>query len=84
MEPNLIGGEVNYIFATYKNRHNKLIQHKVGPDPSNIDSCMIGRMVSNNLSGMCYGAMQNSYHIGIDMFITFVGGMTLDAIDRCV
>ena len=55
MEPSLIGGEVNYILMAYQNRHNRLIQYKVGPDRSNIDSCMIGGIVSNNLSTICYG-----------------------------
>ena len=77
MEPSLIGGEVNYILMAYQNQHNKLIQYKVGPDPSSIDSCMIGGIVSNNLSGMCCGAVQNSYHRGTDMWITFIDGTTL-------
>ena len=83
MEPGLIGGEVNCILVAYQNQHNRLIQCKVGPDPSNIDSCMIGEIVSNNLSGMRCGVVQNSYHKGTDMWITFVDGMTLHTIDKC-
>ena len=83
MEPSMIGGEVNYILTAYQNRHNKLIQYKVGPDPSSIDSCMIWGIVSNDSSRMCCGAVQNSYYIGTDMWITFVDRMTLDATDRC-
>jgi FAD/FMN-containing dehydrogenase len=52
VEPGLIGGEVNRILANYA-RVNKLpIQYKIGPDPSSIDSCMIGGIVNNNSSGM--------------------------------
>ena len=83
MELDLIGGEVNCILAAYQKRHNRLIQYKVGPDPCTIDSCMIGGIVSNNLSGMCCGVVQNSYHRGTDMWITFVDGMTLHIVDKC-
>jgi len=52
VEPGLIGGEVNRILANHA-RVNKLpIQYKIGPDPSSIDSSMIGGIVSNNSSGM--------------------------------
>ena len=84
MEPSLIGGEVNYILMAYQNRHNRLIQYKVGPDPSSIDSCMIGGIVFNNLSRMSCGAVQNSYYTGTDMWITFVDRTTLNASDRCL
>ena len=72
------------ILAVYQNRHNRLIQYKVGPDPNSIDSCMIGGIVSNNLSGMCYGVVENRYHKGTDMWITFFDGTTLDIADRCL
>lgn len=39
-----------------------LLQYKIGPDPSSIDSCMIGGIVANNSSGMCCGVSQNTYH----------------------
>jgi len=81
VEPGLIGGEVNRILAAHKNRHNMPIQYKIGPDPSSIDSCMIGGIVSNNSSGMCCGVAQNSYHTVADMRITFVDGTTLDTAD---
>ena len=71
------------MLAAYQNQRNRLIQYKVGPDPSSIDSCMIGRIVSNNLSGRCCGVVQNSCHRGTDMWITFVDGMTLHTIDKC-
>ena len=84
MKPGLIGGEVNCILAAYQNRHNRLIQYKVGPDPSSIDSCMIGGIVSNNLFRMCYGVVQNNNHKGTAMWITFVYGMTLHTVDKCL
>ena len=84
MEPGLIGEDVNCILATYQNRHNRLIQYKVGPNPSSIDSCMIGGIVSNNLFGMCCGVVQNSYNRGTDMWISFVDGTTLHIFDKCL
>ena len=62
MEPGLIGGEINRILAAYKNKQNLPVQYKIGPDPSSIDSCMVGGMVANNSSGMCCGVSQNTYH----------------------
>jgi D-lactate dehydrogenase len=35
---------------------------KIGPDPSSINSAMIGGMLSNNSSGMCCGVANNAYH----------------------
>src|SRR5690606_34889851 len=34
----------------------------IGPDPSSINSAMIGGILSNNSSGMCCGVHANSYH----------------------
>lgn len=82
MEPGLIGGEVNRILASYKNKTNQEIQYKIGPDPSSIDSCMIGGIVSNNSSGMCCGVSQNTYHTLQDMRIVFIDGTVLDTGDR--
>lgn len=62
VEPGLIGGEVNRILAAYQKKHKLPVQYKIGPDPSSIDSCMIGGIVSNNSSGMCCGVSQNTYH----------------------
>lgn len=50
-------------------------------DPSSIDSCMIGGMVSNNSSGMCCGVSQNTYHTLKDMRVIFVDGTVLDTSD---
>ena len=84
MESGLIGGGVNCILAAYQNQHNRLIQYKVGPDANSIDSCMIEGIVSNNLSRMCCGVMQNSCYRGTDIWITCVNGMTLHTIDKCL
>lgn len=62
VEPGLILGEVNRLLAAYAKKNQLPIQYKLGPDPSSIDSCMIGGVVSNNSSGMCCGVSQNTYH----------------------
>jgi D-lactate dehydrogenase len=43
---------------TFLKKHKR----KIGPDPSSIDSAMIGGILSNNSSGMCCGVSLNSYH----------------------
>ena len=57
------------------------MQYKMGPDPSSIDSCMVGGVVANNSSGMCCGVKQNTYHTLEDMRIVFVDGTVLDTAD---
>lgn len=81
VEPGLIGGEVNKILATHQKKHNLPIQYKIGPDPSSIDSSMIGGIVANNSSGMCCGVSQNTYHTLKDMRVVFVDGTVLDTAD---
>lgn len=81
VEPGLIGGEVNRILAAHKNKHGHSIQYKIGPDPSSIDSCMIGGIVNNNSSGMCCGVSQNTYHTLQDMRMVFADGTVLDTAD---
>ena len=81
MEPGLIGGEINAILARHKKKNNLPIQYKIGPDPSSIDSCMVGGIVSNNSSGMCCGVSQNTYHTLKDMRMVFVDGTVLDTAD---
>lgn len=81
VEPGLIGGEINTILARHKAKHNHAVQYKIGPDPSSIDSCMVGGMVSNNSSGMCCGVSQNTYHTLKDMRIVFLDGTVLDTAD---
>lgn len=81
VEPGLIGGEVNRILAAYKKKNNLPVMYKIGPDPSSIDSCMIGGIVSNNSSGMCCGVSQNTYHTLKDMRVVFVDGTVLDTAD---
>ncbi len=48
--------------AAFATKNKLPIQYKMGPDPSSIDSCMVGGVVSNNSSGMCCGVSQNTYH----------------------
>ncbi len=81
VEPGLIAAEVNKILAKHKTKHNLPIQYKIGPDPSSIDSCMIGGVVANNSSGMCCGVSQNTYHTLKDMRVVFVDGTVLDTSD---
>ncbi|MFM8187415.1 MAG: FAD-binding and (Fe-S)-binding domain-containing protein [Pirellula sp.] len=54
VQPGAIGGLVN--------AHLKNYGRKIGPDPSSINSAMIGGMLSNNSSGMCCGVVNNAYH----------------------
>merc|ERR1712216_588670 len=82
LEPGLILGEVNRILAKYKQQNGLDVQYKMGPDPSSIDSCMIGGVVANNSSGMCCGVKQNTYHTLKDMRIVFVDGTVLDTADE--
>jgi D-lactate dehydrogenase len=73
---------VNRLLAKYKETHGLDKQYKMGPDPSSIDSCMIGGVVANNSSGMCCGVKQNTYHTLKDMRIVFVDGTVLDTADE--
>jgi D-lactate dehydrogenase len=54
VQPGAIGGLVNANLRTFG--------RKIGPDPSSINSAMIGGMLSNNSSGMCCGVANNAYH----------------------
>ncbi|HYC86392.1 MAG TPA: FAD-binding and (Fe-S)-binding domain-containing protein [Chryseosolibacter sp.] len=54
VQPGITGGMVN--------RHLKKYARKIGPDPSSINSAMMGGILSNNSSGMCCGVKLNSYH----------------------
>lgn len=53
-QPGITGAMVNASLKKYK--------RKIGPDPSSINSAMIGGILANNSSGMCCGVSQNSYH----------------------
>jgi len=81
VEPGLIGGEVNRLLAAYAKKHKLDDVYKIGPDPSSIDSCMMGGIVSNNSSGMCCGVAQNTFHTLRDMRIVLVDGTVLDTAD---
>ena len=39
---------MNRLLAKYKQKNGSEEQYKMGPDPSSIDSCMIGGVVANN------------------------------------
>ena len=82
VEPGLILGEVNRLLQAHKVKGGHAVQYKMGPDPSSIDSCMIGGVVANNSSGMCCGVKQNTYHTLKDMRIVFVDGTVLDTSDK--
>ena len=81
VEPGLIGGEVNAILARHARKHKLPVQYKIGPDPSSIDSCMVGGIVSNNSSGMCCGVSQNTYHTLAELRAVFADGTVLDTAD---
>lgn len=74
VQPGLIGGEVNRILQKYN--------RKIGPDPSSIDSCMIGGITANNSSGMCCGVANNSYNTVANIRLVFVDGSILDTGDE--
>lgn len=78
VEPGLIGGEVNKILENHHKASGTSTQYKIGPDPSSIDSCMIGGIVANNSSGMCCGVSQNTYHTLKDLRVVFADGTVLD------
>jgi D-lactate dehydrogenase len=54
VQPGITGAMVN--------AHLKKYRRKIGPDPSSINSAMMGGILSNNSSGMCCGVVLNSYH----------------------
>lgn len=54
VQPGAIGGLVN--------AHLRPLGRKMGPDPSSINSAMMGGILSNNSSGMCCGVVNNAYH----------------------
>ncbi|KAL6050120.1 D-lactate dehydrogenase [Balamuthia mandrillaris] len=70
LQPGIIGGDANRILAAYGK--------KIGPDPSSINSCMIGGITANNSSGMCCGTAQNSYQTIQELIITMSDGTVLD------
>ncbi|KFM26260.1 Glycolate oxidase subunit GlcD [Auxenochlorella protothecoides] len=82
LQPGLIGGEVNRILAAYKQKGGHPIQYKIGPDPSSIDSCMIGGILNNNSSGMCCGVSQNTYNTLKDIRLVLADGTVLDTGDE--
>jgi D-lactate dehydrogenase len=81
VEPGLIGGEVNRLLASYAKKHGLADKFKIGPDPSSIDSCMMGGIVANNSSGMCCGVAQNTFHTLRDLRVVLVDGTLLDTAD---
>jgi D-lactate dehydrogenase len=81
LQPGLIGGEVNRILQHFHKKNKTAAQYKIGPDPSSIDSCMMGGIVANNSSGMCCGVSQNTYHTLKEARIVFVDGTVLDTSD---
>lgn len=73
---------MNRILAAYKQSGGHPIQYKIGPDPSSIDSCMIGGILSNNSSGMCCGVSQNTYNTLKDIRLVLADGTVLDTGDE--
>ncbi|KNC49446.1 oxidoreductase [Thecamonas trahens ATCC 50062] len=68
--PAVIGGAANAALAP--------LGRKIGPDPSSIDSAMIGGIVANNSSGMCCGVASNAYHTIRSARIILADGTLLD------
>lgn len=48
--------------GAYVNAKLRPFRRKMGPDPSSIQSAMMGGILSNNSSGMCCGVSNNAYH----------------------
>eukprot|EP00698_Gefionella_okellyi_P001971 TRINITY_DN11863_c0_g1_i1.p1 TRINITY_DN11863_c0_g1~~TRINITY_DN11863_c0_g1_i1.p1 ORF type:complete len:962 (+),score=192.21 TRINITY_DN11863_c0_g1_i1:56-2941(+) len=70
LQPGVIAGQANQALAKHHRR--------LGPDPSSVDSCMIGGIVNNNSSGMCCGVAQNTYHTMKHLRIVLADGTVLD------
>ncbi|MCC6288173.1 MAG: FAD-binding oxidoreductase [Chitinophagaceae bacterium] len=62
VQPGITGAMVNAKLKSFRK--------KIGPDPSSINSAMMGGILSNNSSGMCCGVHLNSYHT--TKFIRFI------------
>lgn len=62
VQPGITGAMVNTKLKTFN--------RKIGPDPSSINSAMMGGILSNNASGMCCGVSLNSYHT--TKFVRFI------------
>jgi D-lactate dehydrogenase len=50
------------VIGAIANAHLKKFNRKIGPDPSSINSAMMGGILSNNSSGMCCGVEHNAFH----------------------
>lgn len=50
------------VIGAMANTHLKKFKAKIGPDPSSINSAMMGGIIANNASGMCCGVASNAYH----------------------
>ncbi|HXB95903.1 MAG TPA: FAD-binding and (Fe-S)-binding domain-containing protein [Puia sp.] len=68
--PGITGAMVNARLKPYG--------RKIGPDPSSIDSAMMGGILSNNSSGMCCGVANNSYHTTRSVRFILPDGKTFD------
>lgn len=64
-EPSKEGARVRVqggAIGAYVNAKLRPFRRKIGPDPSSIQSAMMGGILSNNSSGMCCGVSNNAYH----------------------
>lgn len=68
LQPGIIGAVANQYLKKY--------QRKIGPDPSSINTAMVGGILSNNASGMCCGVALNSYHTVKDICFVLTNGAT--------
>jgi D-lactate dehydrogenase len=66
LQPGVIGSVANQYLKKY--------QRKIGPDPSSINTAMVGGILSNNASGMCCGVALNSYHTVKDICFVLTNG----------
>ncbi|HTP27267.1 MAG TPA: FAD-binding and (Fe-S)-binding domain-containing protein [Anaeromyxobacteraceae bacterium] len=73
LQPGVRGGEANALLAKYGRR--------IGPDPTSIDSAMVGGIAANNAAGTCCGTSEDSYQTVLSMKIVLADGTLLDTGD---
>ncbi|WP_033751954.1 FAD-binding and (Fe-S)-binding domain-containing protein [Helicobacter pylori] len=70
------------VIGSHANALLKPYHKKIGPDPSTINTAMIGGIVANNASGMCCGVEQNSYKTLKSLRVILADGTLLDTANQ--
>lgn len=74
VQPGITGAMVN--------AHLRKFRRKIGPDPSSINSAMMGGILSNNSSGMCCGVYLNAYHTTRHIRFILPGGKIFSTAEK--